>query len=58
MQEFRVIDAAESVEKLRMRLKGHDYKKQGEQLTPSFIHNAIEGVDRFRDMVVSASYHF
>ena len=37
MQEYPTIDSADSVEKLRMRLKPEDFEKYGEPLIPEYV---------------------
>jgi ubiquitin carboxyl-terminal hydrolase 10 len=53
MREFRVIDAADSVEQLRLRLKQSELEQYGEAFTPEYVYQAIREIPRFRDMRVS-----
>lgn len=50
LREFRVIDAAESAEQLRLRLKQTELEQYGEQFTPEYVYSAIRQLPRFRDM--------
>jgi ubiquitin carboxyl-terminal hydrolase 10 len=50
MQEYPTIDSADSVEKLRMRLKPEDFEKYGEPLIPEYVYDVIKQLPRFRDM--------
>lgn len=53
MREFKVIDSATSVEKLRMRLKEGELEKYGDAFTPDFVYNVINRLPRFSSMRVS-----
>lgn len=53
MREFKVIDSAASVEKLRMRLKEGELEKYGDAFTPDFVYNVINRLPRFSSMRVS-----
>lgn len=55
MREFRVIDAAQSEEQLRLRLKPNELEEYGEAFTPEFVYEVIRQLPRFRDMRVSLS---
>lgn len=55
MKEFRVIDAAQSEEQLRLRLKPNELEEYGESFTPEFAYQVIRQLPRFRDMRVSSS---
>lgn len=50
MKEFRVIDAADDEEQLRMRLKANELEQYGEAFTPEFVYEVIRQLPRFRDM--------
>ena len=52
MKEFPVIDSAESVEKLRMRLKEGELEQYGEPFTPDFVYEVIRRLPRFSSMRV------
>lgn len=53
MREFRVIDAATSVEQLRLRLKQNELEQYGESFIPEYVYQVIRHLPRFRDMRVS-----
>lgn len=53
MKEFRVIDAAQSEEQLRLRLKPNELEEYGEAFIPEFVYEVIRQLPRFRDMRVS-----
>lgn len=55
IREFRVIDAAASEEKLRLRLKPNELEQYGEAFIPEFVYEMIRQLPRFKDMKVSAS---
>jgi ubiquitin carboxyl-terminal hydrolase 10 len=55
MREFKVIDSAESVEKLRMRLKDTELEQYGEQFTPEYVYDVTKRLPRFAHMRVSCS---
>ncbi|KAG8210807.1 Ubiquitin carboxyl-terminal hydrolase [Trichophyton interdigitale] len=50
LREFRVIDAASSVEKLRLRLKQNELEEYGESFIPEYVYQVIRHLPRFRDM--------
>lgn len=50
MREFRVIDAAPSEEKLKMRLKPEELEQYGDAFVPEFVYEMIRQLPRFRDM--------
>ena len=52
MQEFKVIDAAVSVDQLRMRLKDNELEQYGEPFTPDFVYEVIQRLPRFSSMRV------
>ena len=53
MREFPVIDAATSVDQLRMRLKDSELKQYGEAFIPEFVYEVIRRLSRFASMRVS-----
>lgn len=53
MREYKVIDSAPSVEKLRMRLKEGEFEQYGEAFTPDFVYDVIKRLPRFVTMRVS-----
>ncbi|KAE8351665.1 hypothetical protein BDV28DRAFT_15854 [Aspergillus coremiiformis] len=50
MKEFRAIDAADSEEQLRLRLKPNELEQFGEPFIPEFVYQVIRQLPRFRDM--------
>jgi len=50
MREFKIIDSAESVEKLRMRLKDTELEQYGEPLIPEYVYDVIRRLPRFAHM--------
>ena len=50
MRDFKVIDSAESAEKLRMRLKDNELEQYGEPLTPEYVYDVIRRLPRFDNM--------
>lgn len=55
MREFPVIDAAASVDQLRMRLKDSELEQYGEAFIPEFVYEVIRRLPRFSSMRVSLS---
>lgn len=53
MREFPVIDAAPSVDQLRMRLKDNELEQYGEAFIPEFVYEVIRRLPRFSSMRVS-----
>jgi hypothetical protein len=53
MQDFKVIDSAVSVEKLRLRLKDSELEQYGDPLTPEYVYEVIKRLPRFDNMKVS-----
>lgn len=53
LREFRVIDAAQSEEQLRLRLKPNELEEYGDSFIPEFVYQMIRQLPRFRDMRVS-----
>ena len=58
MREFRIIDAAVSVDQLRMRLKDREFEQYGEAFIPEFVYDVIRRLPRFSSMRVSTIYQF
>ena len=52
MQEFKVIDAAVSIDQLRMRLKDNELEQYGEAFIPDFVYDVIRRLSRFSSMRV------
>ena len=52
IREFPIIDAATTVEQLRMRLKDNELEEYGESFTPEFVYDAIRRLSRFSSMRV------
>ncbi|KAI4258013.1 MAG: hypothetical protein LQ352_001403 [Teloschistes flavicans] len=50
MHEFHVIDSAESVEKLRLRLRKDELEQYGETFIPEFVYEVIRRLPRFSSM--------
>lgn len=53
MREFPIIDAAASVDQLRMRLKDNELEQYGEAFIPEFVYEVIRRLPRFSSMRVS-----
>lgn len=53
MREFPVIDAAASLDQLRMRLKDSELEQYGEAFIPEFVYEVIRRLPRFSSMRVS-----
>ena len=58
MREFRVIDAAVSVDQLRMRLKENELEQYGEAFIPEFVYEVIRRLPRFASMRVRSHICF
>lgn len=56
MQEYPIIDSAESVEKLRLRLRKGEIEQYGEAFIPEFVYEVIRRLPRFSSMRVSPWY--
>jgi hypothetical protein len=52
MREYKVIDSAESVEKLRMRLKDNELEQYGDSFIPEYVYDVIKRLPRFASMRV------
>ncbi|KAI4259967.1 MAG: hypothetical protein L6R42_004281, partial [Xanthoria sp. 1 TBL-2021] len=50
MQEFPIIDSAESVEKLRLRLRKGEIEQYGDAFIPEFVYEVIRRLPRFSSM--------
>ena len=55
MREFSVIDAALSVDQLRLRLKDNELEQYGEAFIPEYVYDVIRQLPRFSTMRVSTS---
>jgi ubiquitin carboxyl-terminal hydrolase 10 len=51
-REFRVIDAARSVEQLKLRLKQTELEQYDDAFSPEYVYEVIRQLPRFRDMRV------
>ena len=57
MREFHVIDAASTIDQLRMRLKDNELEQYGEAFIPEFVYEVIRRLPRFSSMrVCSVSF--
>lgn len=52
MREYPVIDAAVSVDQLRLRLKDNELEQYGEAFIPEFVYENIRRLPRFSSMRV------
>lgn len=52
MREFSIIDSADSVEQLKLRLKQSELEQYGEPFIPEYVYSVIKGLNRFKDMKV------
>lgn len=50
VKEFNTIDSAESVDKLRMRLKQDDLEQYGTPIIPAYVYDVIKELPRFASM--------
>ncbi|KAF2274477.1 cysteine proteinase [Westerdykella ornata] len=50
MRDFKVIDSAESPEKLRLRLKDAELEQYGDPLAPEYVYDVIRRLPRFENM--------
>ena len=50
MQEFKTIDAAISIDQLRMRLKDNELEQYGDAFIPEFVYDIIRRLPRFSSM--------
>ncbi|KAL8873013.1 MAG: hypothetical protein Q9174_001461 [Haloplaca sp. 1 TL-2023] len=50
MHQYRVIDSAESVDKLRLRLRKDELEQYGETFIPEFVYEVIRRLPRFSSM--------
>jgi ubiquitin carboxyl-terminal hydrolase 10 len=53
LREFPVIDSADSVEQLKLRLKKEELEQYGDPFTPEYVYNATKALPRFSTMRVS-----
>lgn len=58
MREFPVIDSANSLEQLRMRLKDEELEKYGEPFIPEYVYDVIKRLPRFSSMRVSRRWGY
>jgi ubiquitin carboxyl-terminal hydrolase 10 len=58
MREFKVIDSAESGEKLKLRLKESELEQFGESFIPEYVYDAIRRHPQFSKMTVSTIQFF
>lgn len=52
MREYKVIDAATSVDQLRMRLKDKELEQYGDSFAPEYVYDVIKRLPRFSTMRV------
>ena len=52
MQDFKVIDSAETQEKLRLRLKDKELEQYGDPLAPNYVYDVIRRLPLFNHMKV------
>ena len=52
LREFTVIDAATSVDQLRMRLKDTELEQYGDAFIPEYVYDVIRRLPRFSSMRV------
>ncbi len=52
MREYKIIDSAATVEKLRLRLKEGELEQYGEAFAPDFVYDVINRLPRFSSMRV------
>ncbi len=50
MREYKIIDSAATVEKLRLRLKEGELEQYGEAFAPDFVYDVINHLPRFSAM--------
>jgi len=50
MRDFKVIDAATTIEQLRLRLKDNELEQYGDPLTPEYVYDVIKRLPRFDNM--------
>ncbi|KAF2432976.1 cysteine proteinase [Tothia fuscella] len=50
LREFPVIDSADSVEQLRLRLKKEELEQFGDSFTPDYVYDATKSLPRFSTM--------
>jgi hypothetical protein len=55
MREFKVIDSAESADKLRLRLKESELEQFGDSFIPEYVYDAIRRHAQFSNMRVSVA---
>lgn len=50
MRDFKVIDSAESVDQLRLRLKDKELEQYGDPFAPEYVYDIIKRLPRFDNM--------
>jgi len=50
LRDIRLIDSANNVEQLRLRLKGNELEQYGDPLTPEYVYDVIKRLPRFDNM--------
>ncbi|KAG9187915.1 ubiquitin carboxyl-terminal hydrolase 10 [Alternaria panax] len=50
LRDFRLIDSANNVDQLRLRLKGSELEQYGDPLTPEYVYDVIKRLPRFDNM--------
>ncbi|KAI4707473.1 hypothetical protein J4E89_008001 [Alternaria sp. Ai002NY15] len=50
LRDFRLIDSADTVDQLRLRLKGNELEQYGDPLTPEYVYDVIKRLPRFDNM--------
>ncbi|KAI4692374.1 hypothetical protein J4E81_006788 [Alternaria sp. BMP 2799] len=50
LRDFRLIDSADTIEQLRLRLKGNELEQYGDPLTPEYVYDVIKRLPRFDNM--------
>lgn len=56
MREYPVIDSANSMEQLRLRLKSGELEQYGDSFIPEHVYDVIKSLPRFSTMRVSGAY--
>lgn len=55
MREFSIIDSADTIEQLKLRLKQNELEQYGEPFIPEYVYSVIRRLNRFKDMRVCHS---
>lgn len=53
LREYKIIDSAESAQKLQLRLKDVELEQSGDAFTPEYVYDVIKRLPRFAHMRVS-----